>query len=74
MVLTFHNISKDEYRNILADTYKRDIDRIKTNHRIALPDELDDATLDSMTEETYTPEFGARPAKRAVRDYIEENA
>lgn len=74
MVLTFHNISKAEYRNILADTYKRDIARIKTNHRIALPDELDDATLDSMTEETYIPEFGARPAKRAIRDYIEENA
>lgn len=74
MVLTFHNISKDDYRKILADTYKRDIARIKTNHRIALPDELDDATLDNMTKETYIPEFGARPAKRAIQDYIEENA
>lgn len=74
MVLTFHSISKIEYRNILADTYKRDIARIKTNHRTALPDELDGTTLDSMTEETYIPEFGARPAKRAIRDYIEENA
>lgn len=74
MVLTFHSISKIEYRNILADTYKRDIARIKANHRTALPDELDDTTLDSMTEETYIPEFGARPAKRTIRDYIEENA
>lgn len=74
MVLTFHNIEKAEYRNILADTYKRDIARIKANHRISLPDELDDATLNSMVEETYIPEFGARPAGRAIRDYIEENA
>lgn len=74
MVLTFHSISKIEYRNILADTYKRDIARIKATHRTALPDELDDTTLDSMTKETYIPEFGARPAKRAIRDYIEENA
>lgn len=74
MVLTFHNISKDDYKDILADTYKRDIARIKTNHRITLPDELDDATLDNMVKETYVPEFGARPAKRAIRDYIEENA
>ena len=74
MVLTFHNISKDDYKDILADTYKRDIARIKANHRITLPDELDDATLDNMVKETYVPEFGARPAKRAIRDYIEENA
>lgn len=74
MVLTFHDISKDDYKDILADTYKRDIARIKANHRITLPDELDDATLDNMVKETYVPEFGARPAKRAIRDYIEENA
>lgn len=74
MILTFHNIEKAEYRNILADTYKRDIARIKANRRISLPDELNDATLDSMVEETYIPEFGARPAGRAIRDYIEEKA
>ena len=74
MVLTFHNISKEEYRNILADTYKRDITRIKAHHRVALPDELDDATLDNMVKKTYVPEFGARPAKRTIQDYIEENA
>lgn len=74
MILTFHNISKDDYRNILADTYKRDIARIKINHRLTLPDKLDDSTLDMLTETTYIPEFGARPAKRAIRNYIEENA
>lgn len=74
MVLTFHNISKEEYRNILADTYKRDIARINAHHRVALPDELDDATLDNMVKKTYVQEFGARPAKRTIRDYIEENA
>lgn len=74
MILTFHNISKDDYRNILADTYKRDITRIKINHRLTLPDKLDDSTLDMLTETTYIPEFGARPAKRAIRNYIEENA
>lgn len=74
MILTFNNIDKKQYKEILKDTYKRDIIRIKANHRIALPDELDDITLDKMVEDTYVPEFGARPAKRAIRDYIEENA
>lgn len=74
-VYTFNNLDKDIYRDIVADIYKREISRIKSvNRSIKLPDELDDDTLDSIVDDTFVPEFGARPASKAVRDYIEDNA
>lgn len=74
-VLTFNGIDKATYRDILAKTYEKDIARIKQSFRkITLPDKLDDATLDRLTEDTFVSEFGARPAKRTIQAYIEENA
>ena len=75
MILTFHELSRDVYRDIVADIYKREIARIKHEYRsVKMADELDDATLDTIVDETYVPKFGARPAGRAVQDYIESNA
>ena len=74
-VLTFNDIDKATYRGILANIYEKDIARIKQSFRkITLPDKLDDATLDRLAEETFVSEFGARPAKRTIQAYIEENA
>ena len=74
MILTFHELSRDVYRDIVADIYKREIARIKHEYRsVKMADELDDATLDTIVDETYVPKFGARPAGRAVQDYIESN-
>lgn len=75
MILTFHELSRDVYRDIVADIYRREIARIKHEYRsVKLADELDDDTLDAIVDETYVPKFGARPAGRAVQDYIESNA
>ena len=72
-IVEFNEIPKDIYKQILADTYKRDIARIKKDKRhINMPDELDDATLDKLTEETYIPEFGARPTQKCIQKYIED--
>lgn len=72
-IFTFHELTNDIYKDILADIYKKEMARIKSEHRgIQAPDELDDATLSEICEKTYIPSFGARPAKKAIRDYIED--
>lgn len=74
-ILTFHELDRDVYRAIVADIYEREMARIKREHRgVRMPDVLSDDELDAIVERTYVPKFGARPAGRAVQDYIEEHA
>lgn len=70
-ILTFHPISKDVYKNILAEKYRKEVARIKeTKPRIPVLDQIPDDKLNELTDETYLEEFGARPAERCVQDYI----
>ncbi len=74
-ILTFNRLSREDYRAIVADTYVRDIARIKSeNPRVTLPDQLDDDTLTILVDDSYVADFGARPARKCVQDYIEANA
>lgn len=74
-IFTFHELTKDIYREIVADVYAREMKRIKSETRsVTMPDALDDATLDEIVERTYIAKSGARPAVKAVQDYIEDNA
>lgn len=74
-IVTFNGIDKDAYRQIVADCYARETARILAgNRRVALPAAIPDDELDAIVEETYVPEFGARPAGRAVRKFIETHA
>lgn len=69
--LTFQPISRDCYKHILAKKYEKEVALIKeTKPRIALADTLDDATLETLTKESYEPDFGARPANQTIDDYI----
>lgn len=69
--ITFSEIDKDTYREILVAKYEALLTQIKTTkHRVNLPDTIPDAALDQMVEDTYVPEFGARPARKAVEDFI----
>lgn len=69
--ITFHTISKEIYGEILSDIYAREVARIKTTHtRIKLADNLPDDDRDRLVKETYVPDFGARPAGKAIEDYI----
>lgn len=71
----FNNISKETYRNIVSELYKTMIEDVKSRIRkVSLPDELDDAELDRIVEDSYNFKLGARPAENYVRHYIEENA
>lgn len=72
-ILTFNELGKDTYKEILAEKYKTEVRRIKTdNPRIALLDEMPDDKLDELTEKTFIPAFGARPALKTAQEFIEE--
>ena len=69
--ITFQPIGKDIYRDILVSKYNIMLANIHANKpRVTLPDAIPDDVLDTMVETTYVPEFGARPAKKAVEDFI----
>lgn len=72
-VLTFNDLPKDVYRNIVAENYKLEVARIlKDKPRLPLMPEIPDDKLDEIVQRTYVPEFGARPANKAVREFIED--
>lgn len=71
-ILTFNDISEDTYKEIVADKYRKEVSRILSIHpRMKLKPELDDDELNEITKQTYVPQFGARPAEKAVMDCIE---
>ena len=71
-IYTFNAISKDVYKSILAEVYNKEITRIIEEHpSIKAPTELNDNTLNTLANDTYVPDFGARPAEKTIREYIE---
>lgn len=71
-IVTFHELNEQIYREIIVSKYHKEVARIRQNNRrITLPDDIPDAELDEIIRTTYVPAFGARPAGKAVREYIE---
>ncbi len=74
-ILNFHPIGKDCYKEIMRDTYRREVERIK-NSMVGeydfLEDELPNDAVEELTKESYNPKFGARPVARTVQKYIED--
>lgn len=71
-IIEFHPLDKDIYREILANQYREEAARIiREKPHIKLVPDIPDDDLDRLVAETYVPEFGARPANKTVRDYIE---
>ena len=72
-ILTFQKLDKDVYVEILNAKYEREVARILSERpRLKLEPSIPDDKLQEIVKTTYVPEFGARPAEKAVRDYIEE--
>lgn len=70
-IFTFNSISKEVYRDIVKDAYKRDVERILQTHpRTNLLPEIPDDDLDEIVNSTYEENFGARPAAKAVKKYV----
>ena len=71
-ILTFHELDKDIYRDILNSIYHTEVARIRAEKpRIQLLDDIPDDDIERIIKDTYVPAFGARPAKKAVREFIE---
>lgn len=71
-ILRFNDLSKEDYRAIVQNIYKAEVVRIKAGRRISLKDEIPDDELDKIVANTFQPQFGARPAGRAARSFIED--
>ena len=73
-ILNFNPITKDLFREIVKDTYHRQVAYIKDQRSayVFLADDLDDATVETITNDNYVKEFGARPVNGAVQKYIED--
>ena len=72
-IYTFNPIPKETYREILQDKFLREKARLmKERPGTTLPDVIPDDVLDDMVDKTYAEEFGARPAAKAVNEFIED--
>lgn len=70
--LTFHEITREIYEDIMRDTYSKEVKIIKRlKPGVALEDELPDATLKVLCDESFDVRFGARPVKTAICNYID---
>lgn len=71
-ILQFNDLTRNDYKAIVQNIYKTEVARIKASRRITLKDEIPDDELDRIVEETFQPKFGARPANKAARAFIED--
>lgn len=70
----FNAISRELYREIIKNNYERERTRIlNENPYVILPNVLSDDQITDLAK-SYTANLGARPAAKAVRDFIEANA
>lgn len=71
-VLTFHEITREIYEDIMRDTYRKEVRMIKRlKPCAALEDELPDSELEILCDESYDMRFGARPIKTIICNYID---
>ena len=74
-ICAYRPISREGYATIIAEAYVRmraDIMERRPHYAAQLPERLDDDTVDALAAESYVPEHGARPARRAVTRHIEQ--
>ncbi|MDE6914260.1 MAG: AAA family ATPase, partial [Lachnospiraceae bacterium] len=70
--LTFHEITREIYEDIMKDTYRKEVRMIKRlKPSAALDDELSDTALKELCGESFDARFGARPIKTTICNYID---
>jgi ATP-dependent Clp protease ATP-binding subunit ClpB len=67
-VIIFHQISREQMKNIVAIQLKRLQQRLAERH---ITVQLSDAARDFLASEGYDPQFGARPLKRVIQKEVE---
>ncbi len=74
-ILNFRPISRENFKEIMKDTYDREVKRIRLSGDAQyeiLPKKLTEKEAERLTEENYNANFGARPVNRTVQKYIED--
>lgn len=67
-MIIFHKLSRENVKEIIEIQLKQLAERMKQrNIKLAYDDEV----LNKLVEIGYDPQFGARPVKRAIQNYIE---
>ena len=70
--MTFHEITREIYEDIMKDTYMKEVQMIKQlRPGAALEDELPDFELKTLCDKSFDVRFGARPIKTTVCNYID---
>ena len=75
-IYTFHDISKEIYREIVASTYEREVSSLRTRGKDIIvgdvfDEQLNEDDLQSLVEHSYEPKLGARPALTSVTEFID---
>ena len=72
LIVTFNALDRNTYASILAADWARECERVHgLRPNLAFDDELSEDDLAAIVTKTYVPEFGARPAHRAVTSELE---
>lgn len=72
-IFEFNEIDRETYKKILAENYEKESERINNDFKkVSLPLKLDDDILEELVNKSYNKDFGARPAVRIVKEYIED--
>jgi len=74
-IVEFSSIDRSVYREIVVAAYDRLLATVAASNPLQaakLPQVLPDDDADRFVEQTYVHELGARPAEKAVREWIEE--
>jgi ATP-dependent Clp protease ATP-binding subunit ClpC len=68
-IISFNSLDKDNIKNIIDIEIAKFITRLKDN---GIELELDETTKDFLFEKGWDADMGARPLKRAIQKYIED--
>jgi ATP-dependent Clp protease ATP-binding subunit ClpC len=69
-VIVFQSLKKEDLKTIVLLEASILIKRLKENKQISLV--LDDSTIEFIAEKGFNSEYGARPIRRAIEEYLED--
>lgn len=69
-LIVFHTLSKEDIRKIVGLLFGELSDRVAKSRNISL--KLTPTAVDFIAEKGYNKSYGARPIKRAIQEYIED--
>jgi ATP-dependent Clp protease ATP-binding subunit ClpC len=69
-IIVFRALNREDLANIIDYELRKVRERLHAEHGLAL--ELTDEAKEFLIEKGYNPDFGARPLRRALEQYVED--